>query len=173
MVGVADAEEPNTTSVGAPGPDFQELFGCRDRSGAASCGGLRALGAFTLIGENWVFDPRVGCRPVQEPSPSPGCHFVFAVASSRSRVTCTPSCSTQLASKCSCLLMIIDAACLLDVLSGWPSVCSPVTRVTARCPPLTFAVMNSPQKHPSDRKNVVRKSCPAFPKEANYISKLP
>lgn len=54
-------------------------------------------------------------------------------------------------------LMIIDAACLLNVLSGRLSICSTLTRVTARRPPpCTPVVMNWPQQQPCDRRNIIR-----------------
>lgn len=126
------------------------------------------MGAFTLMGANRWFDLWAVCRPVQEErSLYQGSWLpllfvvVVVVASCRSRVTCPPACpigplELQLASKCCCLLMIIDAACLLNVLSGWLSICSALTRVTERCPACTPVVMNPPQQQPCHRNNIIR-----------------
>lgn len=124
------------------------------------------MGAFTLMGGNRMFDLRVVCRPAREErSLYRGSWLPLfpAAASCGRRPTCTPACSIgpaelQLASKCSCLLMIIDAARLLSVLSGRLSICPTLTRVTARRPPpCTPVVMNRPQQQqPCDRRNIIR-----------------
>lgn len=65
--------------------------------------------------------------------------FMKPVHSLLCSITCLLACTVcpvelQLASKRCCLLMIMNAVCLLDVLSGSPSICSAQTRVTAhRC----------------------------------------
>lgn len=107
-----------------------------------------------------MFDVRVVCRPVQEErSLYQGSWlplFLLRRAAGGVSRARRPS-GAPAGFKVLLSLMIIDAARLLNVLSGRLSICSTLTRVTARRPPpCTPVVMSRPQQQPCDRRNIIR-----------------